>query len=646
MAQSVTTRYRDIVYSGERLYTCSLSINNNAIDKEQISSITISRPIIDTTQDAFYLGTFISDKIEIDFKNINAIDIKSGYECDLSIALRVDVVDNNGYFKYLDNENNIYWYDSTNNKLYDNEYTEIEEFDILDYTRYYENEWVSQGKFIIDDLEENYQKSNKITCLDYAIKFEKAVDTSYEQIFDYNVSTDTYSISLEDLLSWLCTHYGVTLGTYPNVNRSVRVGNWDSTLSGKQYVSWIAEMMGGNAKIGRDGSLNIVPLKSNPVYTINALESESLEVGEKYSITKVTYYDAIRNYTYGNDTGNTLYIRQENMFVVDTTEIQNVYNAVNGFEVYSVTQSIWGDLSLDAYDIITLTTDIGVSYNVLNHGDITYNGAVKINRNPKIPTKQQEVATNITKVNDGYKSFRKAMTEIDQINGTITMITGETKQLNMAINGEYIYTLTTDETYQADTEYYQKVGDEYTLMVAGTDYTVGDTIPANTAYSRSYNEGLANALSDLSKKQGEDYTDLFNKFDDYATVDYVGSEVERTQTSTYSKEQINQIVSGTDVDGVTVTAVVSTEATFDKDGMHYSKTGANTVSTINYQGLTVSDKNDTTLLFAGVKNDQSVVTSENLNVKDFLVCGDNYGRFEIYKDPTANKTGVGFFILK
>lgn len=39
-----------------------------------------------------------------------------------------------------------------------------------------------------------------------------------------------------------------------------------------------------------------------------------------------------------------------------------------------------------------------------------------------------------------------------------------------------MYLLTTTTKYQEDTKYYTKSGDTYTLLVAGTDYTIGNTI--------------------------------------------------------------------------------------------------------------------------------------------------------------------------
>ena len=144
-----------------------------------------------------------------------------------------------------------------------------------------------------------------------------------------------------------------------------------------------------------------------------------------------------------------------------------------------------------------------------------------------------------------------------------------------------------------------------------------------------------------------------DKFNDYATLENIESvetSVTQLQTDTYTKTQIQEIANGTGVDGVTVTAVISTEAQFDSDGMHYSKTDAPTSSTINYKGIEVDDTHNQEILFAGYDEDTtsltygtSIVRTDNINVTTYLQCANNKGRFEEYTDSNDN-TGVGFFL--
>ena len=374
MAQNVSNRYREIVYSDEKVYKCNLSINSNPISPTDIQQIKIERPIIDINNQSFYIGTFISDKLEIKFKNTLPNPINSGDIVTLSISLNVDGSD----------------------------------------------ESVNCGTFIIDELGENYYKNNTITCFDNSIKFEPAVNTPISQIFTYDQSTETYSITLENLLIWLCSHYNVTLGTYPNVNKDKIVGTWDSTLSGKQYISWIAELMGGNAKINRNGELCIYSLNREPIYSVDGKRFKTFELGEKFSLNTIKFDDGIRPYTATNgQSGNTLYIRNNNMFVSNQQDIDNIFNSIGGLVIYSIKFETFGDLSLDAYDIITV--EMGENeYNTFYSNNITYAISVMANVSTQIPTKQQELTTNVIRA-DEILSRRRIYSEFDQQNARITL---------------------------------------------------------------------------------------------------------------------------------------------------------------------------------------------------------------------------------
>ena len=365
MAYSVSTAFREQCYSGSSLYSCRLIIGSSTIPISQIESITISSPIIDSNSETFYIGTFISQKLTIKFKNLDGIETASGTNVELYIS------------------------------------------------QYVNNSWVEVpiGKYLIDESPENYYQTATIECLDYAIKFATNLD--------YSSALVDNKITIDNLLAWICTHYGVTLGSYPNTNGSVEIGTYDSTISGKRWISYIAEIKGCNAKMDRLGQLTLVPVKSSPAVTIDALKSASWELGEKYEIKKVTFFDALRNYTYGDDTGNTLFIRQDNPYIVDTEVVENIYNAVKDYVCYSLKTENYGDISLDAWDNITYTLG-NESYNTLNNNTITYAMTIMSKVETKIPTKQQEVTTNVFGGNEEVQ-IRKLKTEVNTIENTITI---------------------------------------------------------------------------------------------------------------------------------------------------------------------------------------------------------------------------------
>ena len=365
MAYSVNQDFTNGIYSGSSQYRAKLIIGEEEIPNSQISSISISSPIVDSGSDYFYVGSFISQKITIKFRNLDDYNFVSGEEVSLSISQKVN------------------------------------------------NQWIEVpiGKYLIDDLAENYHKTCEITCMDYAIKFKPNID--YSPCFVNNRAT------IGTILNYICNYFGVELGVYPLTNDDVVVATYNNTVSGKQWISYIAELKGCNAKIDRTGKLTFKPLTTAITTTINAKKGSEFELGEKYKISKVTYFDAIRNYTYGTDTNNTLFIRQDNPFINDTSVVENIFNVVNGYETYNAKAKNYGDFTLDAWDIIGYQVD-GNTYNVINNNTITYAMSIMGEVNVSIPTKQQEVTTNVIEPN-----LKTVSATVDNVNKSVSLVVNE-----------------------------------------------------------------------------------------------------------------------------------------------------------------------------------------------------------------------------
>lgn len=220
MAYIVSENFNKVLYSEDLQYDCILEINGTRVPIEQIKKIENSSPIIDTTNETgklFHLGTFISNQITITFKNLDGLKLDNKPNVHLEIGLKTE----NGEYEY-----------------------------------------VPIGEFLIDDLAENYHETCQITCLDYAIKMKTSIDIS--QFFN-----EEGYITAENLFKSLCNYYGVEAGNYPETNKNKKIYQYDSTLSGKSYISYLAELMGGNAKFGRNNKLNIIPLNQKEIPTLD-----------------------------------------------------------------------------------------------------------------------------------------------------------------------------------------------------------------------------------------------------------------------------------------------------------------------------------------------------------------------------------------
>ena len=133
---------------------------------------------------------------------------------------------------------------------------------------------------------------------------------------------------------------------------------------------------------------------------------------------------------------------------------------------------------------------------------------------------------------------------------------------------------------------------------------------------------------------------------DEATLQQIETTYERTDSDTYSKEEIRKIVSGVGVDGTVVTSVQTNSATLNEDGMTYDRTNAPTRTTIN-EVVNVKDANNNSVQFSGYVDSantdyadyvgQTIVGTDNIIVKKYLNIG-THSRLQDYKN------GTGIFI--
>lgn len=587
MAYSVSNKYKETIYSGGAEHKAILKINGIEIPNRQIESIEISDPLIDNQQQIFYIGQFASKQLTIKFKNTEGIPIEGNVE--LSIATLVDES----------------W------------------------------EEVPIGKFLIETNTEDYFNNNKLTCLDYAVKMKTSCD--YSSLIMDAEGTIT-PITIESLLIWICNHYGVELGSYPEINKDYLISTYDNTLSGKYYISLIAELMASNAHFGRDGALHIIPVKQSPIERRNATKSKSFTKTSSYTISKVIFDDGTRKKEVGTDDNDTLFIRSENMFVLDDYEslIENIYNAINGVTITSLKTENYGDPSLDCWDLITYELD-EEEYTTIHNVKLEYQQTIMGTVDVSIPTENQVSTTNIYDSDDKTK-IRKIQTQVNQVDGSLKIIAQETT--------------------------------ENSSKLASFEVEV-DKIEGLT----SKTDVIANNVDEMS-----------DKFDEYVPNSEfltVTTQVQELQQGTYSKDQIKEIIEGTYTDengNVIAVKSISTEnGIFDKDGMHYAKTDEEgniispTMSMINEKGLTIEagkgkiteegaefETSAKDLLYAGyvdaekiAENEalkdfegQSVVYSENSVVNNFFSFG-GISRLQTYSEEVGGITrkGAGFFYI-
>ena len=174
-----------------------------------------------------------------------------------------------------------------------------------------DEEIVPIGYFTIQKPIQDDEFKVKIKATDYMKKFE---DNKYDG------SDLTFPATMLQVLQDICTKIGVELGSTSFLNSDKQIAVYDNTVSARTYLSYIAEQAGGFAVIGRDGKLYIKTFGQDTV-NVDINLFKDYKWGDKFKVSKVSYEDGVQDYKFGDNTADTIYINQNNMYIVDSKQI-------------------------------------------------------------------------------------------------------------------------------------------------------------------------------------------------------------------------------------------------------------------------------------------------------------------------------------
>lgn len=208
------------------------------------------------------------------------------------------------------------------------------------------------------------------------------------------------------------------------MNKNIAV--YDNTVGARTYLSYIAEQAGGFACIGRDGKLYIKTIGEDTVQ-LDIERFQDFVWGEKFKVSRVAYEDGIRDLKFGNRTNNTVWINQENMYIVDSEQVENIYNELANFECYSFEGNSIIDPAIDAGDIVVID-----GKRVIFQGDMEYLGKFKASISSKIQSKSKE--DTMTRIPSQKVINRRVESRIDQQDGIIEQTVSEVSEQNNKIS--------------------------------------------------------------------------------------------------------------------------------------------------------------------------------------------------------------------
>ena len=281
----------------------------------------------------------------------------------------------------------------------------------------YDDENIIYATLNVDKLDTSAKDVYKYELLDNIVKFDFNYDAS--AIFVDGKTT------LKNILQNMCDLAGVTLATTTFNGENMEVSWYDNRITARDYLSMIAEVNGGFARINKAGELELVKYQNVSSATIDLDECEDYTIGEYHKITRVVFDNGLFISTYGDTTGDTIYLNIQNVYINDNETVEMIYNSIKDFEFYCFKTTNNPIPDVLGGDIVTFSDETN-DYQTIAQYDTEYFG--KWNGHYELDIKtlvQQE--TSLKTNTDKYKTLR---IEQDRSNAQLTIVSESVDEQN------------------------------------------------------------------------------------------------------------------------------------------------------------------------------------------------------------------------
>ncbi|MTN46219.1 hypothetical protein GMB51_13945 [Turicibacter sanguinis] len=278
-------------------------------------------------------------------------------------------------------------------------------------------EYVPCGVFYVDSLTINKDKISA-TCYDKML--------SLEEEYTPNIAIP---VTLTEIMNDICQQKGIEFeGELPNITLSKSIKGY----SYREMIGFIASFCGGNAKFNRLGKL-VIQQYAQTGKIVNPDVCASFEHKDVYTVSAIACkFGDVAN-TRGDSSANCVNFTNP---YVDDSNIDSIFNLLNGLTFTAANFKYKGDPSVDSGDLITINDVKGNSHVVLvSTQDFKFSGGL---------------TSEITSIGEGkganaYKQYKfknkKSITELNVELGLIQGIISEVQEKQ-----EDTYTKTETET--------------------------------------------------------------------------------------------------------------------------------------------------------------------------------------------------------
>lgn len=226
---------------------------------------------------------------------------------------------------------------------------------------------------------------------------------------------------LSDILKDMCDAVDIAVDSSLVLINDIQITWYDNTIQAREYLSYIAELQGGFVRFNNSGELTIIKNNSSSIATINIDECSAFRLGEKKVISRVIFDNGINSWSFGDETGVTVYLNPDNVFIVNETIVENIYDEIVGFEFYLLeTDNCPIGSTVRAGDVLTFTDGVN-SYNTIANYIVYYNGGWNGSYSLNINTAQQDT-TPLADLSQKVKSLK---VNLDRTENELSIVASE-----------------------------------------------------------------------------------------------------------------------------------------------------------------------------------------------------------------------------
>lgn len=281
----------------------------------------------------------------------------------------------------------------------------------------YNFEMIPIGIFNVDDYSDKDSNLITIKAYDNIIKLEN--DSGYYDITPIlkQDSNNRKYATLGEIAEDICKKKGLELGSKSFLNSNKKMYVYDNSITAREYIGYIAECAGCFACSGHDGKIYFRSIGEDTIEIPQNL-FKTYKYGEQYKISRVAYENGIESFKFGTATNNTLWLNQDNIFITDEDEVNNIYNKVKNLTVYSFEGTAVIDPRIDIGDIIIVD-----GKKIIYQGEMTFGGRPRANIKSEISMKARSETT--VKKPSQKTINRRVQSRIDEAEGKIEQIIEE-----------------------------------------------------------------------------------------------------------------------------------------------------------------------------------------------------------------------------